>query len=247
PDYGTVAAWERIYNLNQGWRGATNWQQLNARIGAGDKLRVREAQQPTTAPQPQIDSAKVQELQNKLTQLEQEKAREKENLLNQLIAEKKEKEEALKQLQESRVKVSQNQEELAQNDKKIAELTGRKIHNLNQLLIIEFNLDFEPDSLIIDVAKDVASGQGNIFQRIWNSKTVRSLTRYDWKYILFSLIPLLMLFPEKAELMLGITGFAATAKVILDRVGDYLRITGDRNGDGEFNLSDTDQLKNYRL
>ena len=149
-------------------------------------------------------------------------------------------------MQESRAKVSQNQEELAQNDKKIAELT-EEIHNLNQLLKIEFNLDFEPDSLIIDVAKDIASGQGNIFQRIWNSKTVRSLTRYDWKYILFSLIPLLMLFPEKVELMLGITGFAATAKIILDRVGDYLRITGDRNKDGEFNLSDTDQLKNYRL
>lgn len=33
--------YQEIYNLNQGFRGSWNWQSLNARMGAGDVLRVR--------------------------------------------------------------------------------------------------------------------------------------------------------------------------------------------------------------
>jgi len=33
--------YQEIYNLNQGWRGSWDWQSLNARMGAGDVLRVR--------------------------------------------------------------------------------------------------------------------------------------------------------------------------------------------------------------
>lgn len=41
-----------IYNLNPGHRGARDWRSLNARMGAGDVLRVR----PEVVAQPQIDS-----------------------------------------------------------------------------------------------------------------------------------------------------------------------------------------------
>jgi hypothetical protein len=50
---GSEATWKAIYNLNQGLRGSWDWNSLNARMGAGDVLRVRpDAEQPKPTPKP---------------------------------------------------------------------------------------------------------------------------------------------------------------------------------------------------
>lgn len=86
------------------------------------------------------------------------------------------------------------------------------------------------------------------------SKSIRSLKKYDWKYLLFLLVTgsaaIISYFPasEWAEAggVLGVIGtLSITGKLILDRVGDKISSTSDRNNDGIFNLDDTDYLKSF--
>lgn len=47
--------YNQIYNLNQGWRGSTDWRSLNTRMGPGDVLKVRPDVQVTPVNNPVID------------------------------------------------------------------------------------------------------------------------------------------------------------------------------------------------
>lgn len=78
----TVDTYKQIYNLNQGHRGAQNWEQLNTVMGPGDILTVK-------ADTPKINSdtaAKLLDAQEKLKQAEEAKAQLEQDIIDKAKA-----------------------------------------------------------------------------------------------------------------------------------------------------------------
>lgn len=59
----TEATYQEIYNLNSGHRGSKNWQELNARMGPGDVLKVSKEDEPAPKPaqKPNVNIEKLKQ------------------------------------------------------------------------------------------------------------------------------------------------------------------------------------------
>ena len=103
--------YQQIYELNKGWRGSTDWRSLNARMGTGDKIRVRESSKVET-PDPLLTlQSEIKNLQNSLQESIRKNQESQNNIatlqsdleiaqneVKSLIQEKQEKENALQEV-----------------------------------------------------------------------------------------------------------------------------------------------------
>lgn len=142
---GSADTWAYIYNLNQGYRGSTNWDSLNKRMGGGDILRVRPDDAPTTKPAPPVEDRdkEIIDLQDELNKykLEAQKAAEeakaKEDLLTAKLAEERELQQKLinekeleyqKQVTEMKTRLAEIEKgmniDISESIRKIEEKTG---------------------------------------------------------------------------------------------------------------------------
>jgi len=124
PNPGSPDTWAYVYHLNPGYRGATDWDSLNKRMGSGDILRVRPDDQTPAPPQP-VDQRdqKIIDLQTKLAaaneaaRLANEAAKLTESEMNAKLAEEREIQQA--QINDAEIK---HQQEVLNMKGRLAEI-----------------------------------------------------------------------------------------------------------------------------
>ncbi len=268
--------WQAITNLNPGLRGHDGtWQSLNARMGAGDQIRVRNAptpqqQVPISQPIPQITvvDPEIQVLKDQIA---------KQNLDNQnainLIKQTDASNQALLVTAYDN-KINGINAQLNELQKQKMDLTNKENELQNQLS--QYQISFNVDTGIItnvttEVIKETLQGSGLLTK--WNnwiqvnikSKTLQSILKYDIFVVLgwFLSLPTIgvwflnsgmalkvanIINPIAKSLGYNITATSITALLVgsLGIVVKLLITNYDTNKDGKFNLNDTKVLQNFK-
>lgn len=237
-DWSTQSAWERIYNLNQGHRGSANWQQLNARMGTGDILNVREKKK-VEVPKKVEDNEEVKKLETELKKSQeqlQKAQKEFESKASNFNQQKKELEatqqaEMLKLEAESNERIEMLTKEL-EAEKTKAESLKNSISNFNNE-----DLEFFGDLAVKELeARGFFNKYSNLIDKFFKSKDVRSFFKYDvFVYIgaAISGISLTTLFPTLP------TEITTMGTVVLGVIFKMLLTRYDRNKDGILDIRDT--------
>lgn len=261
-DYYAPSAWERIYNLNQGFRGSQNWEQLNARIGAGDQLRVREDSKPTPTPESNLEAVK-KEMQAKFDKEKQDliiKHQQEIDALNEADElEKKQYEEKLKELTEKyNAGELKSQADIAAAQTRINELQ-KQIDARKEIKLSIAGLDVNELGLhILNLAieqKGIKAKWHAFVDRIFPSEGgldtfLRGVLKFDIAWIIYfivtGLVSVLTVFQaylsDEQKILIvilsAILGFLGT-------VVKYLTTNVDKNKDGKIDLMDTEFLKDF--
>lgn len=242
----TTATYETIYKLNAGHRGSTNWQSLNARMGPGDRLRVRVVESKPT-PKPVADSKEVQKLEKQIAELKEAKSKSEaeakakyEELVlksNKLAAEKES--EILKLREEKEQQKTTLIAELEEVNNEIAELEASSITvpDVTPATHIAFSAITEEVK-----ARGVIGKWHSFVDRNFKSSFMRGLLKYNWFWIVFIVIAYATNALEAIDLstqneLIGtlITGAIGAGGYILM----YLTTHYDKNKDGVIDFNDT--------
>lgn len=262
-DYGSESAWQRIYNLNPGFRGASNWQELNARMGAGDQLKVREDVKPTPTPEANLEAIK-KELQAKYDKEKQELIlkyqKEIEEINKKDELEKAEQEAKLKALNEKyEAGELKSRAEIVAAETRIKELEAQ-IKARGEIKLNIAGLDVSELGIhvftLISEQKGLKAKWHGFVDRTFPSEGVfdvfiRGVLKFDIAWILYfvatALVSVLTAFQatlndsQKILLVLvaGLLGFLGT-------VVKFLFTNVDKNKDGVIDINDTEYLKDYQ-
>lgn len=229
-DFAQASAWERIYNLNKGFRGANNWQELNARMGAGDNLRVREDSAPT--PQP-VDNKKLKELETQLAEKNTKVA----ELTKQVEEIEKQRESALeeKEIEISKLKLQKEAQLLAKQQEVIQ--LQEEIDYINERALMlpkvpealqKTNQDFQDNSELVENAfKDSVN---DLLDTIEGKKSIKDTVIEAWKafrWIIISYtVTILINYLQLATVPLEYVGIVNMVVYSLKLTNDQIKARG---------------------
>ena len=210
------------------------------------KLTTEEANQPvpsdktieTIKTQQQENTEHIKEIVNKLEETEKKQSEGIEklnNLLNQKI----------KEHQDS---IAMLEEEIKNNENKKLSTFGIDVTEVDESIkdfTDQVNVRKMSDEIMDEIRDKGAKG--------WFNQTRKSLTNYDWKYILFLFISGLSILTGVAGMefqdSLGILGFigsiSVSGKLLLDRLLPIIRLMADKDQDGRITPSDSDYLGRF--
>jgi len=262
--------WQAITNLNQGVRGNNGtWQSLNARMGAGDQLRVRQAIAPQPVviqPQPIVIDPEIQILKDQIAKQNADNL----NAINLIKQTDTANQTQLVTAYDLKISNIQNQLLDIQNQKndllnKEADLQG-KLSQYQTALTVDTGII---TNVTTEIIKETLQGTGlltkwdNWIQLNIKSATLRSILKYDVFVVLgwFLSLPTIGLWflnsgtaqkvanlisPISNSLGYNITAPSITALLVgsLGIVVKLLLTNYDTNKDGKFNLKDTQVLQN---
>lgn len=243
------ATYQLIYSLNAGWRGSTDWQSLNARMGAGDMLKVRATTQTPQVQDIELQTAlkdketlatKNQELlqtistkESEIQKLTQQKAGE---LLEQKTQLENEKTKALQEITTAK-------------DAEIAEL-NQQLEALQQVGIT-YNFPVNVGGVIVAIVEETSlvdkllkKWKAFVSSKFGRSQILDSLFSYDIFVILGSeaVAQIFLNFILGLNLPAGLGATIGTGATIVKQL---LTNRFDSNKDGKLDITDTMVLKNY--
>lgn len=231
----TEASFQKIYNLNRGHRGSIDWRSLNARMGAGDVLKVK-AEAPT--PPSVVDNTKeVKELNAKIEELKNESER-KLAELKELQAEKEATREA---------EIAKLTEKLLERERIASEELESTREQLEELRRSSIQYNTLPMSdIVIEGVTSELKGRGikakwhGFIDKTFKSDYVRSLFKYDWFLIvavaISAWVSLSSQYSGDNELVIGLIAFITG---LGGQVMKYLVTNYDKNKDGVIDLKDS--------
>jgi hypothetical protein len=236
-DWSSPSSWQRIFEMNKGHRGANSWQELNARMGAGDVLNVNAQAQVKPAV---VVDPKIKELESKINELNskhQEELRKAEEL---------KKAEIEKIAQEKITEVNIINEDIQELEKNLEEKKQQILNLQNEVkeyeTISNFNIGHKEQ---IDILENVVEETievdgilnrwGSFVDRTFKSKTLRSILKYDVFVLIGFTIPYAVLHLSEIT---NDTGIITAVSILLGVVSKLLTTRYDRNKDGKLDKSD---------
>lgn len=245
--------YRQIYNLNPGHRGSWDWQSLNARMGAGDVLRVRSASTPapTPVPIPDTSNEKLKELQTQIDKLNAEKA----------AAEKaaKEKYEALVTLTaEQKAEQLAEVAKLKEEKRKEAEALSAQLQKITdeyqelEKTSIKLNVDGFSDQVAAAVttavveelkAKGIKEKWAGWVDAHFSSNFVRQLLKYTWPAWIFFFIAAAVawaaIFKSDGSTLGNVLAGIVPLITVFGAAGIQFLLTNyDKNKDGKVDFND---------
>ena len=198
PNIGSPDTWAYIYSLNQGLRGSWDWQSLNARMGAGDVLRVRPAAAPAEAP---VSTVEIDKLKKQIDQLNADKLKIEQDAkanYEALVLKETEKDiaqtaELNKVKEEKRIELEELTTQLEQKKSEYAALEGSSIRIDNSALPAQVS-----NILVTGFTEEL---KANGIKEKWHawidahfkSNFMRQLLKYTWPAWFFFLITISLL------------------------------------------------------
>lgn len=185
-----------IYNLNKGWRGSWDWQSLNARMGPGDQLRVREAAQapaPQPTPTPVVDNAEIKKKDDEIAKLKADLDKASQNA-EKANKEQNEKYEALVLAQQEKDIAAQKAiDELKEQKRQELERASQEYAELEKSSIKIDNSGFDAQAThlaVVGIAEELKARGIKEKWHAWvdahfRSNFVRQLLKYTWPAWLF--------------------------------------------------------------
>lgn len=242
-----TSSYEEIYRLNAGHRGSWDWQSLNARMGAGDQLRVRAANAapaPKPTPAPVDNSAEVKKLKEEIEKIQKEKtesdAKAKEQYEKLVV--KNAELEAVKQAEIAKL-TTEKEAQKAKLESKLAEVNSELSELESSSIRLPENsevADLATHLVVSEIKASGIKGKWHAFvDKTFQSDYVRSFLKYDWFYVVIVAIGFFATFSSQYqgdnELVLGaisvITGIGS-------QVAKYILTNYDKNKDGKIDIND---------